>query len=88
MTLPQCIDHCLALSEDGETDWRTPTMDEVSFYRTVLETGAAWNNALTWTSTQVQTNGYYRTAAINELNLSHSGIDTYWEPTYGCRCVR
>jgi hypothetical protein len=88
MTLPNCIDHCLASSENGETDWRMPTLEEVSFYRTVLDLDETWNNAWTWTSSSIATNGFYRISIVNEHNLSNAGADTTFDPTYGCRCVR
>jgi hypothetical protein len=88
MTLTDCVDHCLALNEGGETDWRAPTLEEVTFYRSVLETGTTWNNAWTWTTSTVATNGYYRVSVINEQTLGFAGTDINFAPTHGCRCVR
>ena len=32
VNLTDCVDHCLTLNENGETDWRAPTMDEYIYY--------------------------------------------------------
>lgn len=88
-TLANCVDYCLGLSENGNSDWRIPTLEEFVFYRTVLDTDADWQNDYVWTSTPVRSNGAYGVSIVNETNLANGPeLNLFLNPERTCRCVR
>lgn len=88
LTLAGCADHCLNLNLNDATDWRMPTIDEVVYYRTALETGTTWHTDYIWTSTPVSSNGSYGTYMYIESTMYSTRGDDLFGQTRGCRCVR
>ena len=45
------VDYCLALNEDGYTDWRMPTLDELIYATTYIPVTGGNLYLLLWTAT-------------------------------------
>jgi len=80
-----CGTYCRNLTDGGYTDWRVPTLDELSYAKLSGYNAPSWSSNYVWTSTPY-TSDNGRWVIFNEGD-GHWGTYNYVYNSY-CRCVR
>jgi hypothetical protein len=79
-----CADTCAASTENGFTDWRMPTIEEIIHYRTAMDLTGPWSSSYIWScslsgtfiwGTMIESTGWPKPEGPTK-------------PSIKCRCVR